>query len=175
MIRQGVAIWHDAIYLPQEVKLNWAYTLHAGYYTKDGESKAGAFYNPSRYGESGMIVKAALADDFQAVHVPANENRICVITVFDLKSCSSATFEYREQQSLSNRNFQQHLIYGGGYGNKINVTYREISSGYARPAFNHNVEYDLTESKTIGYKGARIRVIETTNEWIEYVVDSYFD
>jgi hypothetical protein len=33
----------------------------------------------------------------------------------------------------------------------------------ARPAFNNDVEYDLSESKLIGYKGAQFEVIEASN------------
>jgi len=62
------------------------------------------------------------------------------------------------------------LIYSGKVGNKINVAYREFSNNLARPAFNNTVQYDLDESNIIGYKGARIEVIEATNEYIKFKV-----
>jgi hypothetical protein len=34
----------------------------------------------------------------------------------------------------------------------------------ARGAFSNVAEYDLSESKTIGYQGAQIDVIEATNQ-----------
>ncbi len=40
----------------------------------------------------------------------------------------------------------------------------------ARPAFNNNVEYDLSESPIIGYKGAKLEVIEANNQFIKYRV-----
>ncbi len=175
MIRQGKSVLHDAIYLPKDVKLNAYYTLRAGYYTKDGESEAGTFYSPSRYREAGKIERAWLADESKAVFVPKSENsKVCVITIIDYKSCGTARVEYTSQATSSEQNFQQYLVYGGGYGLKVNVIYRELVAGYARPAFDHSVEYDLTKSMEIGYRGARIKVIRANNEWIEYSVISYF-
>jgi hypothetical protein len=54
--------------------------------------------------------------------------------------------------------------------NKINIGYREFSNNSARPAFNNEVEYDLSESKRIGYKGAQIEVLEADNSSITYEV-----
>jgi hypothetical protein len=45
----------------------------------------------------------------------------------------------------------------------------------ARPAFNNNVEYDLSESMLIGYKGAKIEVIEANNQYIKYKVIQNFN
>jgi len=42
-------------------------------------------------------------------------------------------------------------------------------------AFNNDVDYDLNESKVIGYKGARIEIIEATNELIKYRVLKNFN
>jgi hypothetical protein len=71
--------------------------------------------------------------------------------------------------NMSERNsFQQTLIYSGRVGNKINVSYREFSNNTARPAFNNDVEYDLSSSNTIGYKGALIEVIKADNSSITY-------
>jgi hypothetical protein len=62
------------------------------------------------------------------------------------------------------------LIYNGRIGDKINVGYREFSNSLARPAFNNDVEYDLSASRTIGYKGAQIEVIDANNNSITYRV-----
>ena len=71
--------------------------------------------------------------------------------------------------------FQQTLLYSGRIGNKINISYREFSNNVARPAFNNDVEYDLGESMTIGYKGAEIEIIEATNRMIKYRVIRNFN
>ena len=66
------------------------------------------------------------------------------------------------------------MIYSGRVGDKIKAGYREFSNNLARPAFNNDVEYDLRESSVIGYKGARIEVVEATNEHIKYKVIQNF-
>jgi len=50
------------------------------------------------------------------------------------------------------------------------VSYREFSDHHARTAFTNTAEYDLSESKIIGYKGALIEVLEATNQHIRYRV-----
>lgn len=84
-------------------------------------------------------------------------------------------FEHTTLNVSSENSFQQTLLYNGRVGDKINIGYRESSGNMARPAFNNEVEYDLSESKTIGYKGARIEVIEATNQSIKYRVLSNFN
>ena len=55
-------------------------------------------------------------------------------------------------------------------GTKVNIGYREFSASLARPAFNNNVEYDLSESRVVGYKGAQLEILEATNQHIKYKV-----
>ena len=45
----------------------------------------------------------------------------------------------------------------------------------ARPAFNNNVEYDLSESPIIGYKGAKLEIIEANNQFVRYRVIENFN
>lgn len=71
-------------------------------------------------------------------------------------------------------NFQQEFIYSGKAGNVIKFTYREFTNDMARPAFNQDVQYDLTESNEIGFKGARILVLNATNTKLEYKLISAF-
>lgn len=99
------------------------------------------------------------------------KNTLCVITVFNVRICDNdVNFERRKVPTLSRVSFQQTLIYSGRIKDKINIGYREFSNNLARPAFNNNVEYDLGESRVIGYKGARLEVLEATNESIKYKV-----
>lgn len=71
--------------------------------------------------------------------------------------------------------FIQEFIYNGQVGDAIKFTYREFVGDYARPAFTQDLQYDLSESKTIGFRGLRIEIINATNTKIEYKVKSYFD
>ena len=60
-------------------------------------------------------------------------------------------------------------------GNKINISYREFQGSMARSAFNNDVEYDLNDSRQIGYKGALIDVLEADNQKIKYKVLKNFN
>jgi len=68
--------------------------------------------------------------------------------------------------------FRQELIYLGRSGDELSFKYREFSGNLARPAFSADLKYDLSESQTIGYRGARIDVIEAGNQVIRYQVQS---
>jgi hypothetical protein len=176
LLQQGKYREHEAILVRNIVQVGFAYTIHPGYYLKHGNDQAGEFYRPGGGEEAGRVDKVALADNWQSVMAKRNPDNLCVVTIFNVASCSdSGAFERMKKAILSHDSFQQTLIYSGKVGNKINVGYREFSGNIARPAFNNNVEYDLSESKTIGYKGAVIEVIEATNQHIKYKVIKNFN
>ncbi|EGG28363.1 hypothetical protein IMCC3088_318 [Aequoribacter fuscus] len=57
----------------------------------------------------------------------------------------------------------------------MKFTYREFTAtGYARDAFTQDVQYDLEEGTIIGFKGARIEVLDATNRSIRYRVIEHF-
>ena len=176
LLRQGKHTEHDAIYLANKIDIGWAYDLLPGYYLKKGEDQNTETFYPGGGDESGAIKKAALADPWSAVITYKQNNKLCVVTVFNATSCEKTTnYERRKKPVLTNNSFQQTLIYSGKVGDKINISYREFSNSLARPAFNNDVEYDLSSSSTIGYKGARIKVIKATNEYLQYQVLSNFN
>jgi hypothetical protein len=70
---------------------------------------------------------------------------------------------------------KQEFIYNGKVGNAIKFTYREFVDDLARPAFTQDLQYDLTESKIIGFRGLRIEIVSATNIKIEYKVLTHFD
>jgi len=172
MLRQGKYIKHDAIYLKQDTKakgLTTSYTFTRGYYLKKGEDDKSEFYLPSNGLDSGQVIESALIDPFQIIRLDKKSGKLCGVTIYNFEECTSkADYEKKKYPVTSSDSFQQTLIYSGKVGNKINIGYREFSNGFARPAFNNDVEYDLSESSIIGYKGARIEVIEVTNEYIKY-------
>lgn len=175
MLRQGSYREHESIYVATRAEVSWAYTLEPGYYLKHGEDESAEYFVPAGGEEAGSITKALLADPWKSVMVKKEGNDLCIVTVFNAYQCrSGADFERRKKAVVSQDSFQQTLIYSGRVGSKINVGYREFSGSYARPAFNNNVEYDLSESKVIGYKGAQIEVIEATNQYVKYKVLRHF-
>lgn len=177
MLRQGKYKEHDSIYVKEKIDVVWAYTLLPGHYLKQGEDDVGEYYYPGG-DEPGHIDKAMLADPWKSVMTRKDSPAICVITMFNVATCNTQFlnyFERRKKPVLNPDSFQQTLIYSGKIGNKINIGYREFSGNMARPAFNNNVEYDLSESAVIGYKGAKLEIIEATNQFIKYKVIENFN
>ena len=176
MVRQGYYTEYDAIFLNADVPVTFVYTATRGYYLKKGEDEESEFYLPTNEFESGQIIKAALVDPWQSLQAYKQEQSLCVITIFNVHVCNSdAQYERRKWQTLRSDSFQQTLIYSGKVGNKINISYREFSNSLARPAYTNNVEYDQNESKIIGYRGARMEVIEATNEIIKFKLIQNFN
>ncbi|UAL11226.1 hypothetical protein [Caulobacter segnis] len=71
-------------------------------------------------------------------------------------------------------NFRQELIYNGKSDNTLKFLYREFSGDYARPSFSQDVQYDLKDGNTIGFKGVRIEVVEASNTRLSYRLISSF-
>lgn len=169
MLRQGKYREHDALNLRAIREISWAYTLHPGYYLKDGEDEAAEYYSPARTEDGGRIEKAMIADPWKSVMAKKQTPELCIVTVFNAYACKTVLdIERTKRPVLAQDAFQQTLIYNGRVGSKINIGYREFSNNTARPAFNNNVEYDLSESTRIGYKGAEVEVLEATNQHIKF-------
>lgn len=177
MIKQGKVTEQDVLILnsPVDFGILKAYTLTKGFYVKAGEDKDDSFYLPSSLPGAGKIEKAAIADPFKAIEVKTGKGELCIVTVYNLSACSKADFKLDKKDIVSENGFQQSLIYNGRINNRINIGYREFSNDIARPAFSNNVEYDLNESNEIGYKGARIRILKATNQFIKYIVIKNFN
>jgi hypothetical protein len=179
MVAQGTLSELDGVELLKENRIR-GYTLSPGFYpmtSDDGE----VTYHSYRYGEPmgdgfGALKAGALVDPPKDIQASRTEQKICVVTVFGMKGCDTEN-PYRrvKRPVLSENHFQQTLIYNGKSGSKINVAYREFSGSVARPAFSNAVEYDLSDSSVIAYKGARVRVIEATNESITFELLSNFN
>jgi hypothetical protein len=175
LLKQGNYTEHDTIYLEQDQKI-YPYTLFRGYYLKHGEDENTEFFRPGTGDDGGNVIKSAFADPWKSIQAFKNEQKLCVITVFNAQVCrNNVNFSRRKKPILRDNSFQQSLIYSGRVGKRINIGYREFSGNLARPAFSNDVEYDLTESNIIGYKGARIEVLEATNEYIKYRVIRNFN
>jgi phospholipase/lecithinase/hemolysin len=186
LLFQGNYSEHDAIHVQSEIGVGTlsaigagifaSYTIRPGFYTKEGENEVAEFFRPSTYGNGGEILKNPLADSWKWVQAYKDRNTICIVTMLNLAVCThNAAFKRTRQPIATPNSLQQSLIYSGKMANKVKIGYREFSGNLARPAFNNDVEYDLTESSVIGYKGARIQVIEATNEFIRYRVIRSFN
>jgi hypothetical protein len=71
---------------------------------------------------------------------------------------------------LGQKAFQRELVYSGISGSSVSLLYREFGNDPLRPTFSQELKYDLASSRTIGFKGTRIEVVEANNTAIRYRV-----
>ncbi len=162
MVQKGT-ITEESVLLVHNTIDGALYDIPAKKYPQLGSDQNRNFYLATG------VIKSGLADPVQALALEKKEGaELCVITVFGGSSCYEGEYEIQKQLSERGNSFQQTLIYSGRVGEKINIGYREFSNNTARPAFNNDVEYDLSSSNTIGYKGALIEVIKADNSSITY-------
>jgi hypothetical protein len=79
-----------------------------------------------------------------------------------------------DRQAIS---FRQELIYQGLQNNVVRISYREFDSLLARPAFQQDLTYTISDgSKTdIRFREVSMTIISADNNMIEYIVNSMFD
>jgi len=177
MLRQGIITKADVLSFSTATRINFAYSIPPGNYRKTGDSSAGQNFLTSSI-EGQQVIVRALADPVVSILLKPNKD-VCLITILNLVSCP--TSEITTPPSIkqivvpSDRSFQQTLIYSGKIGNRVKIGYREFIHNMARSDFSNDVEYDLTESKTIGYKGALIEIIDANNQSITYKVIRNFN
>ena len=128
------------------------YDIPAKEYKQIGYDGYDEFYSASGVSQGGFSGNTA-----SALAVKKNQNsKIRVVNINGVDYPYSVYFS-REKRPLEHKDsFQQTLIYSGHIGDKINISYRELSNDYARPAFNNDVEYDLSASNIIGDKGGSV-------------------
>lgn len=95
------------------------------------------------------------------------------VQTFPLKD--AVNFEKIKVPVTGKEYFKQEFIYNGKVGNGLKFIYREYADDTARPAFTQDLQYDLSESDVIGFKGLRIKINNATNTKIEYIVLSNFN
>lgn len=169
LLIQGNVAEYEAIKLPVDSVVRDGISLRAGVYLKMGSGDTSDYYAPSA--DTGAKVIGPRTVNLGAIQVYRDGQVVCAVSKQWVSVCNKKIQSERIRFPLVRTDtFQQSLIYNGRAGSKINLAYREISGGVAKPAFSNTVEYDLSDSKTIGYRGARIEVIEATGELIQYRV-----
>lgn len=151
--------------------------INRSYYTIPAMSYVQIGYDLDQEFYSSQGVTRGFGGIPSALSVPiktSEDSKICVINLIGEKTCYEGSYSKKSRLSKDGDNFQQTLIYSGRIGNKINIGYREFNNNLARPAFNNDVEYDLSNSKTISYKGSQIEILEAGNNSIKYKVISTF-
>lgn len=175
MVTQGLIIEQDGLEVTAPFKPAWAYTIGAGSYVKTGDAPDQEFFIPRPGYGGGQIERSAIADPWRSI-MTKSDGQLCIVTIFNATACDkNPSIERRKFAVITDRTLQQTLIYSGKIGNKVNIAYREFTADIARASFNNSVEYDLSESMTIGYKGAEIEIIEANNRLIKYKVIRNFN
>jgi hypothetical protein len=123
-------------------------------------------------GGSGMEV---CYDSVNSTFSNPNGYNICDYLIASVSNSGPVKVRSAEYEDISRPYFKQELIYNGRVGNYIKFMYREISGNTMRAPFTQEVQYDLLEGNIIGFKGARIEIISSTNNLIKYKVIKMFD
>lgn len=66
--------------------------------------------------------------------------------------------------------YKQELIYNGRSEDNLRFLYREYTGDHLRAPFSQEIQYDLSQTDIIGFKGARVQIIEATNFNLKYKV-----
>ena len=101
----------------------------------------------------------------------ASTNMVCL----SRSQCADADYSIGKVTTYSQARNQQTLIYSGKIKNRVTLGYREFVNETARPAFSNDLDYDLAESKVLGYKGARLEVVKASDTEIAYKVVAGFN
>lgn len=168
LITQGTGISRGAIAIPFDQSLG-EYLVMKGKYAASGQNSEYV-----RFSGVALQNKTTQRTHRGNLYLFAKDKYTKTICL-SRKSCGELEFAMDKATAFHKNSFQQTLIYSGKIGNRVTLSYREFVGGFARPAFSNDVTYDLSESKILGYKGARLEVIDATNTEITYKVLKEFD
>lgn len=177
LLTQGVMTMYDIIKVAQPTKVS-IIIVEPGNYRKVGTDGRFEFYETYDGPKSGKFGGSSGEFRTIAIRIDTVTGDTCFIGNNTYEMCSNPAvkmpFTRATEAVLSPIELQQTLLYNGKVGNKLNIGYREFKGDLARPAFSNEVEYDLSESRVIGYKGASLEVLDATNRSITYKVISNF-
>jgi hypothetical protein len=169
MVRQGTMVEEEVLVVFAPID-GTMYDIPAKTYLHIGFDEKDDFF------EADGVRRSGIADPVSALALGKEPgSRLRVVTTFGASNSLDGEYKRETRASQRQNSFQQTLIYSGRVGDKINVGYREFSSNLARPAFNNDVEYDLSDSSTIGYKGALLEVLKATNSSITFKLLANFN
>ncbi len=103
----------------------------------------------------------------ESIFVAHNQQKFPLEQAFD-------NIVIQERVAEHDVNFVQEFIYNGRVGDSLKFIYRELSDSLLRPAFTQEVQYDYSESKTVGFKKLRMEILNATNTEITYRLLSSF-
>lgn len=144
-----------------------------GRYTESGKDAFGKFYK-STEGKilvDGQSFPSSLTTGIYVLDSDPKQTEIWVrnpntaLISYDAAGIPFTKSVYQRWDELS---FKKELVYTGISQNVVSVMYREYQNDMARPAFSQDLKYDLSQSKTVGYRGSRFEIIKATNQGLTY-------
>lgn len=114
-------------------------------------------------------------DPSESVLWPANPYGLCDFSLKPFLKTQPVKTEPATFVDIQRTNFRQEIIYNGKVGGSVKFLYREFRGDFIRAPFSQEVQYDLADSLVVGFKGARIEILSSTNSSIQYKVIKNFD
>ncbi|EOD8959603.1 TPA: hypothetical protein ACRR3W_004176 [Providencia stuartii] len=175
LVRDGVISEIDGIKVLDSTQIDLAYKVTPGTFKKVGESDKGDFYMPTNTNDSGSVVVEVIGQPWTSLLVKKESHELCVVTEFNVFICSDkAKFDKVKLSNPAGNSFEEALIFNGKNGDSVNIGYRQIGSNIENQGFNNDIQYDLKKSNIISYKGAKIKVLDSSEQSITYEVLSHF-
>ncbi len=147
-------------------------TVLPGRYVEKGQDAFGKFYEakPNKILENGKAILSNRSGIY-VTDLDNNKTEFYVLTN-DSRPLSypkdAIPFKKTVEQTRDELSFRKELVYTGISQTVVSILYREFKDDTARPAFSQDLKYDLSESKIVGYRGARFEIIKATNQGLTY-------
>lgn len=140
--------------------------LYPGVYRLDHVNDKGRFYRAER----GVgLRQLGLTDRVEGgILIPPEPQGVPTAYQVALLGTGYAKAPDVKLEAVDQSGFRRELIYSGVAQRVVNLTYREFTNDFARPAFTQELKYDLNEGTEIGFRGARLEILKATNTSVTF-------
>jgi hypothetical protein len=102
---------------------------------------------------------------------PTEVNSNIAGQVIDQAKCF-ADYDFNPNQPGSSK---RELVYLGQSGETLRFKYREYYDNLVRAAFSNDLTYNIAEDNVIGFRGARIEIIDASNTELTYLIRRHME
>jgi hypothetical protein len=178
-VRNGIQVLKDFVGYQKTLFSTYTLKIPKGFAQLAQKNSKGVFY----LSDEGLMDSAIKKKT--SLYISYDDNRKSEICYqesgFGFYLCSEIEplkqgIDYIEASArkIAEPTFKREIIYTGKSKNELTFQYREFINNMARPAFNQELKFDITDDKIIGYKGARFEVLSAGNTIIKYKVLRHF-
>lgn len=179
ILHQGEVYQRAAIRLSEEIVFgeDGAYALMPGYYLRVGESDGWESYVPADGPDAGSVKKAPGAITLQGSFLVSKDSKVIglITNFYQAVNAKAKGITRTTRPSLSTDSIQRALVYGGRAGNKLKLGYQETWANIKRPSEIRFIQHDISEAKVVESNGARIEVLQATDDFIRYRIIKSFN